>query len=268
MQRSEESALAGFEWLLPLLPTAGVLICWQVLSSTNLINQSLFPPPTEILKELVAMHLKELPTRSLLLSHIGATLQRTLLASLTGIVLGVLVGTLMGTSNIAYRLLDPIITVLMPIPGIAMAPLFIVWLGFGDPTIIALGSVATFFPLTYNTAAGVRSVDVQLVRAARMMGANGVNVVTRVHLPWAAGYVLTGLKLGLARCWRTVVAVEFIAAANWGLGYMIWDAAEYLRATIVYGGIALLILIYFVAEKGIIGTLERNTLEKWGMLRR
>jgi ABC-type nitrate/sulfonate/bicarbonate transport system permease component len=255
-------------WLLPVLPVAAIVICWQALSSTNLINQSLFPAPTEILSELVGLHLKELPARSLLLSHVGATLQRTLLASLVGIFLGVGVGVLMGTSSIVYRFLDPLITVLMPIPGIAMAPLFIIWLGFGDPTIIALGAIATFFPLVYNTAAGVRSVDTQLVRAARMMGADGAGVILSVYLPWAAGYVLTGLKLGLARCWRTVIAVEFIAAANWGLGYMIWDAAEYLRATVVYGGIVLLIMVYFVVEKGIIGTLEKNTVEKWGMLRR
>lgn len=267
MQETDRSA-AGLRRLLPVLPVAAVLICWQVLAQAKLINPSLFPTPTEIVSELVRLHLKELPTRSLLLGHIGATLQRTLLASLMGIFLGIVVGVLMGTSSIVYRFVDPLVTVLMPIPGIAMAPLFIVWLGFGDPTIIALGSIATFFPLAYNTAAGVRSVDMQLVRAAEIMGASYAGVILRVYLPWAAGYVLTGLKLGLARCWRTVIAVEFIAAANWGLGYMIWDAAEYLRATVVYGGIAVLIVIYFVLEKGLIGTLEKNTVQRWGMLRR
>jgi len=194
-------------------------------------------------------------------------LQRALVASLIGITLGILVGILMGTSRLIYRFFDPLITVLMPIPGIAMAPLFIIWLGFGDPTIVALGTIATFFPLAYNTAAGVRSIDIQLVHAAQIMGAGKTSILFGVYLPWAAGYVLTGLRLGLARCWRTVIAVEFIAAANWGLGYMIWDAAEYLRAGIVYGGIGLLIVLYFAIEKGLINTLEKNTLEKWGMIR-
>jgi ABC-type nitrate/sulfonate/bicarbonate transport system permease component len=268
VQETDRSAAAGLKWLLPGLPVAAVLICWQVLAQAELINPSLFPAPTEIIRELVRLHLKELPTRSLLLGHVGATLQRTLLASLMGIVVGIVVGVAMGTSSLVYRFLDPLVTVLMPIPGIAMAPLFIVWLGFGDPTIMALGSIATFFPLAYNTAVGVRSVDMQLVRAAETMGASRAGVILSVYLPWAAGYVLIGLKLGLARCWRTVIAVEFIAAANRGLGYMIWDAAEYLRATVVYGGIALLIVIYFVVEKGIIRTLEKNTVERWGMLRR
>jgi ABC-type nitrate/sulfonate/bicarbonate transport system permease component len=190
------------------------------------------------------------------------------MASLLGILSGTLGGVLMGTRRGLYRFFDPLITFFMPIPGIALAPLFIIWLGFGDPTIIAVGSIAAFFPLAYNTAAGVRSIDPQLVRAARIMGVGKTAILFDVYLPWAAGYVLLGLKLGLARCWRTVVAVEFVAAASWGLGYMIWDAAEYLRAGVVYGGIVLLIIIYFVIEKGLINTLEKYTVEKWGMVRR
>jgi ABC-type nitrate/sulfonate/bicarbonate transport system permease component len=75
------------------------------------------------------------------------------------------------------------------------------------------------------------------------------------------------MKLGLARCWRTVIAVEFIAAANWGLGYMVWAAAEYLNAGIVYGGIILLALTFTLIEKGLINQLENMTIEKWGMVR-
>jgi ABC-type nitrate/sulfonate/bicarbonate transport system permease component len=253
--------------MLALVPIAVFLVVWQLLSSTDLMNSALFPPPTEIVTELAALHARELPTRSLLLSHIGATIQRAAVAALLGILLGTITGVAMGTSTWIYRFFDPLITVLMPIPGIAMAPLFIIWLGFGNPTIVALGTIATFFPLVYSTAAGVRSVDKQLVRAAKMMGANNTSVIFNVYLPWAAGYVLTGLKLGLARCWRTVIAVEFIAAASWGLGYMIWDAAEYLRAAVVYGGIALLILFYVVIERGLISLLEGSTVKKWGMIR-
>jgi ABC-type nitrate/sulfonate/bicarbonate transport system permease component len=253
-------------WILPFLPVAACLVGWQVLSSIDLINSALFPTPTKIIIGLVDLHVRELPARSLLLSHIGATIQRAAVAALLGIFLGTLVGVAMGASTWIYRFFDPLITVFMPVPGIAMAPLFIVWLGFGNPTIVALGTIATFFPLAYSTATGVRSVDIQLIRAAKMMGAKRAAVIFNVYFPWAAGYMLTGLKLGLARCWRTVIAVEFIAAASWGLGYMIWDAAEYLRAAVVYGGIGLLILLYVVIERGLISLLEKNTVKKWGMI--
>jgi len=184
-----------------------------------------------------------------------------------GAAAGILIGILMGTSKWVSRLLDPLITVAMPIPGIALAPLFIIWFGFGDPTIIAVGTIAAFFPLAYNTAVGVRSIDLQLIRAARIMGLSKASLLYEVYLPWAAAYILTGVKLGLARCWRTVIAVEFIAAANWGLGYMIWDASEYLRTGIVYGGIALLMAIYLALEKLVIVPVENHTVKKWGMVK-
>jgi len=253
-------------WVLPALPVAAFLIAWQTLSRANFINPSLFPAPTDIVIQLVSLH-GEKSVQSILWAHIAASLRRVFLASAIGSGIGILTGIAMGTSKQINRFLDPLITVAMPIPGIALAPLFIVWFGFGDPTIIAVGTVAAFFPLAYNTAVGVRSIDVQLVRAASIMGTSKIPLLYQVYLPWAAAYIFTGVKLGLARCWRTVIAVEFIAAANWGLGYMIWDASEYLRTGIVYGGIALLMIIYFALEKLLIVPLENHTIRKWGMVR-
>lgn len=264
-RKHENDRIVNIRWLLPVVV---FLAGWQLLSGASFINPSLFPPPTEIASELVNLYSNGLPTHSLLLVHVAATLNRLLIASLIGGLSGMLVGVFMGASRRLYRFLDPLITVLMPVPGIAMAPLFIVWLGFGNPTIVALGSIAAFFPLAYNTAAGVRSIDPQLVRAAQMMGASRATVLFDVYFPWSAGYVLLGIKLGLARCWRTIIAVEFIVAASWGLGYMIWDAAEYLRASVVYGGIFLLIVIYFVIERGLVNTFEKYTVERWGMVQR
>ena len=135
----------------------------------------------------------------------------------------------MGLSNPLFHFFNPLILVLMSIPGIALAPLFIIWLGFGDPTIITLGALSTFFPVVYSTTTGVRSVDKQMVRAAQIMGATPLQVITSVYIPWSAAFVFNGVKLGLARGWMTVIAVEFVAASNYGLGYMIWYATEQLQ---------------------------------------
>ena len=254
------------KWLYPTLFIAGFILLWQILSMTGMINRALMSAPSNIVEELIKLHQRDLPEQSLLINHVLATLKRLAVASVFGTLLGAAVGLAMGLNRYIYRFLDPLITVIMPIPGIAIAPLFIVWLGFGDATIIAVGILATFFPVVYNTAAGVRTVDDQLVRAALIMGASKITTIFSVYLPWAASHLILGVKLGLARCWRTVVAVELIAAANWGLGYMIWDAAEYLRAGLVYGGILLMIITYFLLEKLLIDQVEKQTLVKWGML--
>jgi len=255
------------KYFLPLIPILGFFLLWQFLADHHLINNALFPAPSAICTELILLYKQQIAGNSVLMTNIVITLIRLLYAALMGMITGILAGTLMGLNRRFYRFFDPVITLIMPIPGIAMAPIFIIWMGFGDPTIITVGAIATFFPVACNTCTGVRSTDMQMVRAARIMGASNITILTNVYLPWAAIYIFTGIKLGLARCWRTVIAVEFIAAANWGLGYMIWDAAEYLRAGLVYGGIILLALIFITIEKGVIGLFERMTIKKWGMVR-
>ena len=255
------------KYLLPLIPILSFFLCWQFLATFGLINAGLFSAPAKILRDLADLLNQKIAGHSILMSHLLITLKRLFTAAFVGMLAGILVGVCMGLSQRIYRFLDPIITLIMPIPGIAMAPLFIIWMGFGAPTIITVGAIAAFFPVAYNTSTGVRSIDIQLVRAAAIMGAKRFTILTNVYVPWAAVYIFTGIKLGLARCWRTVIAVEFIAAANWGLGYMIWDAAEYLQAGIVYGGIILLAFTFTFIEKGLIAPFEKITIEKWGMVR-
>ena len=225
-----------------------------------------FPAPTKTLAELVDLFQKGLPVRSELVSHTSATLTRLGVGYATGVILGIILGIAMGLKNSIFHFFNPIISVLMPIPGIALAPLFIIWFGFGNPTVISLGALSTFFPVVYSTATGVRSVNQQLVRAASIMGANRFQVVRDVYIPWSAAYVFSGMKLGLARGWMTVIAVEFVAASNFGLGYMIWMASQYLRADIVYGGILIMIVVFLILDKLVIQTLENRTIAKWGMI--
>jgi ABC-type nitrate/sulfonate/bicarbonate transport system permease component len=255
------------KYLYPIIPLLGFFFCWEIAARFAVINAGLFPSPATILNDLKELLYQETAGRSFLLTHLVITLKRLFYAAVGGTFVGFIVGIGIGLSYRFYRFCDPIITVIMPIPGIAMAPLFIIWLGFGDVTIITAGAVATFFPVAHNTSIGVRSIDRQLVRAAQIMGAKRINILSQVYIPWSAVYLFTGIKLGLARCWRTVIAVEFIAAANWGLGYMIWDAAEYLNASIVYGGIILLAITFTLIEKGLINFFERVTIVKWGMIR-
>lgn len=255
-------------FLLPLVPVCCGLALWQVAAWTGLMNGRLFPPPLDILSELATVLLPNEAGDSILLKHLAVTLERLALATAIGSAAGIVMGVLMGLVRSAHKALDGILTFFMPIPGIAMAPLFIVWMGFGSPAIVSVAAIAAFFPVVHNTAAGIRSMDKTLVKSAKIVGAGKISILLQVYLPWSALFIFNGFKLGLARCWRTVVAVEFIAAANWGLGYMIWDAAEYLRSGVVYGGIIILAATYVCIEFILISPLERITVERWGMLKR
>jgi len=252
--------------ILAILPACIFIIGWEIFARSTWINPVLFPAPTQTLIKLVNLFKKGLPVRSELITHILSTLKRLTLGFLLGVTSGILFGTMMGLSNLMYYFFNPFISILMPIPGIALAPLFIIWFGFGDPTIIALGTLSTFFPIVYSTSAGIRSVDRQMIRAAQTMGVNPLQIIYEVYIPWSAAYIFNGVKLGLARGWMTIIAVEFVAASNWGLGYMIWNATEYLQADTVYGGIFVMILIFILLEKILVSGLEKRTVAKWGMI--
>lgn len=241
---------------------------WQYGAGKEWINPMLYPPPSEILKELLFMWQQTSDGKPVLLRHILISLQRLALALALGSFAGIAIGVAMGLSNRIRAFFDPLVTFLMPIPGIAMAPLFILWLGFGNAAIITVAAIAVFFPVAHNTAAGLRSIDTKLVQAASSMGANRWSVLKHVYLPWSASFLIVGLKLGMARGWRSLIAVELIAAASWGLGYMIWDASENLRTGVVYGGILLLGAIFLLLERAIFTPLEALTIERWGMSRK
>jgi len=249
-----------------LIPVTLLLLGWEIVAWLEIINPALISRPSEIFELLYDLSMPD--ARFLgnsIFLDIYTSLYRLLYAFMIAVVSGVGLGMLMGRSKLFYRFFDPLITVAMPIPGIAWAPIFMLWLGFGDPTIITVGAIAAFFPIVYNTATGVRSVDKKLVWSARSMGANEKTVFLKVFLPWSAAYIFTGLKLALARGWRTIIAVEMMAASLLGLGYMIFAARDYLRPSIIYGGIIVLAVTYFLIEI-VIKWIERRTVEKWGMV--
>ena len=251
-----------------MLPIIVFLIGWEIFSYLEIVNSKLVSRPSEIFS--VMLDLINPATQSFLkhsiLFDVYSSLCRLAYAFVIAAFVGVSLGMLVAKSRFVYRFFDPLITVAMPVPGIAWAPIFILWLGFGNPTIISVGALAAFFPILYNTAAGVRSLDKKLIWSAESAGATQRTIFFKVYLPWSAAYVFTGLKLALARGWRTIIAVEMIAGTLLGLGYVIFDARDYLRPSIIYAGIVILAVTYFVIEN-IIKLVEKRTIERWGMIR-
>jgi ABC-type nitrate/sulfonate/bicarbonate transport system permease component len=246
-------------YLLPLIPISLFFILWEVFSVLEIVNPALFSKPSFIINKIIDSYPE-------LFINLLSTFYRLTISFFLALLIGSSLGMIMGYKKTIYRFFNPLITTAMTIPGIAMAPVFIIWFGFGDPTIITIGIIVAFFPVVYNAATGARSVDPQLIKAAETMGAKKKDLFLHVYLPHSTSYLIIGSKLGLARCWRTIIAVEFIAATSYGLGYMIWDAYEYLNVTIVYTGVLILAVVFFLIEKTIILQIEKRTIERWGVI--
>ena len=174
----------------------------------------------------------------------------------------------MGRYRWAEDFFVPIVSVGNPIPGLAYAPLFVLWFGLGNLPAVLLVGFAAAFPVIVNTWTGVKTVKEIWIRAAQSMGAGDHQLFRKVVLPGSLPYVLTGLRLGLARAWRVLVAVEMLTSVSLGLGWLIFGAREFLNTDVMLAGIAVIGLVGLTLEKLVFEPLERFTVVRWGMLER
>jgi NitT/TauT family transport system permease protein len=172
----------------------------------------------------------------------------------------------MGRSRLAEDILLPLVSVGAPIPGIAYAPLFLLWFGLGNVSAVILVGFVSAFPIIFNTWTGVKAVKEIWVRSAQAMGADQRRLFAKVILPGALPYILTGLRLGLAQAWRILVGVEMLAAVPWGLGWLIFGAREFLDTDVMLSGIVVIAVIGLALEKLVFARLEEFTVVRWGMM--
>jgi len=212
-------------------PVVGALVLWQLCSMTGVIDSSFFPPPTRVLATVWALLVAGEMIPNLLIS-----LERFLFGFLLGAVPGVVLGLLMGWIRAVRLILDPIITIVYPIPRIAILPLFLVIFGLGSPPIIAITALICFFPAVVTTYAGVRGLDPNLPAMARNIGATRMQVMTKIALPAALPVMFAGLRLSLGLALTGEVAAEFVAASN-GIGAEIWRSWQIYRIDAMYANI-------------------------------
>ena len=202
-----------------------------------------------------------------MIGHVAATMTRVLVGFAIAIAIAVPLGILMGRFRPVERFFLPLTTVLMPIPSLAWVPVFILWLGIGGTVAIVIVVYAALFPLLLNTWSGVRSVNPLWIRAAGAMGAGERALFWKVILPGAFPFIIAGLRQAFVRAWIAVVGAEMLAASDWGLGWVIFDAKEFLNADVMLAAVAVIGLIGFAFERLLFGSLERATVMRWGMVR-
>ncbi len=234
---------------------------WEVVAHSGAFPARLFPS-----LESVAATFARLTASGILPHHAALTLYRLAAGFAIAALAGVALGVLMGRSRRAEAFLLPLVSIGAPIPGLAYAPLFLLWFGLGDSGSIVLVAFVSAFPVTLNTWTGVKAVKEIWLRAARTMGADERRLFRHVIVPGAAPYILTGLRLALAQAWRILVAVEMLAAVPWGLGWLIFGAREFLNTDAMLAGIAMIALIGVALEKFAFEPIERYTVVRWGMM--
>ena len=263
IDRQRTPSLARTNWLRVRYPLVSVLAvlalfgAWELATDLFRISPMTLPSPRLIAKSFQTM-LVEGYSGKTLSEHILASLLRTLTGLLAGVGLGVPIGLLMGYSRFVNAALMPGFGFIRPIPPIAFIPLVILWFGIGEVSKILLIFVASFNYTVLASAAGMRSVPEQLVRAGANLGLTRWQLFTSVMLPAAMPHIFTGIKISIAVSWAVVVAAELIAAQA-GLGYIIADAGTFFKTPEVLIGVFIIGAIGLLFEVAITA-VERRVL--------
>jgi NitT/TauT family transport system permease protein len=201
-----------------------------------------------------------------LIEHASYTLYRVLFGLALAIAVALPLGILMGRFRAVESFCLPLASALMPIPSLAWVPVFILWFGLGNTVAILIVLYAALFPMLLNTWSGVRAVNPLWLRAAGAMGADERALFWKVIMPGASPFIIAGLRQAFLRAWIAVVGAEMLAASDWGLGWVIFDAKEFLNADVMLASLAMIGLIGFAFERLVFGSIERATVVRWGMV--
>jgi NitT/TauT family transport system permease protein len=251
-RREQQQALVVIAGRLVLLVL--LLVVWQLVSG-RLIEPLFISSPLAVVQQLVAWN-----NDGTLWNHTAITLQETLLGLLYGLVSGILAGFLFGIQPILAKIFDPFIITIYSIPKVALAPLFILWFGIGLEMKVILAAVTVFFLVFLNTLAGVRNVDQDLVDAVLLMGGRGRDIMFKVIVPSATGYILTGLRIAIPYALIGAVIAELIAS-NRGIGYLIDSSATEFNTAGVFAALLVLTIIAGLLN-AIVNFIDRKT-SRW-----
>lgn len=239
-----------------------VAAIYEAVARSGYFAPALMPPLGTVAHTLVAMILD-----GTMLGHAAATLYRVLCGFGLAVLVGLPLGVLMARWRPAEHFVLPLASALMPIPSLAWIPVFILWFGLGSTVTIIVVFYAALFPMLLNTWSGVRSVNPIWLRAAGAMGADERALFWKVIIPGASPFIIAGLRQSFLRSWIAVIGAEMLAASDWGLGWVIFDAKEFLQTDVMLAALVVIGCIGFATERLVFGSLERATIYRWGMAR-
>ncbi len=255
--RRERTGLARHARLVVgALSLAGLLGLWQGATVWfGWVAPLFLASPATFWHTLVAS-LTEPYAGATLLAHLAVSLAEVLVGFAGGVAVGVPLGVAMGWWEPVGRAMSPLFNTVRQVPPLAWVPLAVVWFGIDFAPKAFVIFIAAFVPSTINTYVGVRTVDLDLVNAARVFGADGARLLVKAVVPSAAPLIFTGIRLSLQISWTTVVAAELLASSA-GLGFMMVNANRNLQPEFIMVSMATIGLLGAIMTRAVQGLQAR-----------
>jgi len=237
-------------------------VIWQVYA-TMLANPLLFPKFSETLAAFY-----ENIMNGVLLQRGWFSIKVLLMGYVAGMLLASILTALAITSRIGNDFLETLTAMFNPLPAIALLPLALIWFGLGNGSLVFVLIHSVLWPVALNTHSGFLSVSPTMRMVGRNYGLSEPRYVCKILIPAAFPNILTGMKIGWAFAWRTLIAAELVfgvSSGSGGLGWFIYENKNQLEIANVFAGLFSVIIIGLVVENFIFRNIELKTVRKWGM---
>jgi NitT/TauT family transport system permease protein len=241
--------------VLPLVTAAAALLVWQIVVTELRIPAVILPTPLEVANDLS----RDLPV---LLRHAVPTTLDTLMAFFTASALGVGLAIAITYSPFLRYMLYPNLVLFQLIPKVALAPLFVVWLGIGSGSRVAFATFVSFFPVVISAAVGFANTEATAVRLCRSLTASEWQCFAMVRFPFALPAIFSGMKIAITMAVIGVIIGEFISAQA-GLGFYILYASSRMETAVIFAALFVLCVIG-VALFGAVALAEEMVRRSYG----
>jgi ABC-type nitrate/sulfonate/bicarbonate transport system permease component len=262
MEEEREIVRRAYNKSLRYLPVLGVIVIWQIVSSSGIVPENRLPSPLTIIHGFTELGTEGLPHGYTLTGHCAGSLKRVLSGAAIALLTALPLGMAMGYWARARDLLTPFVEMIRPIPPLAWVPIAILWFGIGDKSASFIIFLGAFFPILLNTIGGVLSINKRLIESSILLGAKKGALFAKVLAPGAMPSIITGIRIALGIGWMTLVAAEFTGVkSGYGLGYMIMTARDIQRPDQIIAGMAVIGVIGYGMDM-VIRKIEEKIL-RW-----
>ncbi|OHX50925.1 ABC transporter permease [Cytobacillus oceanisediminis] len=238
---------------------SAIIAFWEIGSRLEIWHPLIFPSLSSVFSALV----EGFQDKTLIYDLI-ASFKRLAVGLAISLVIGTLIGILLGKSKTADETLGAVILALQSVPSIVWLPIAIMWFGLNEKAVIFVTILGGTFVMALNMRTGIKNVSPLYIKAAQTMGANGIDLFTRVIFPASIPYVVTGSRLAWAFAWRALMAGELLSTGP-GLGYTLRYASDFGRMDIVIGVMIIIGAIGMIVDQFIFQRIEKSVIKKWGL---
>jgi NitT/TauT family transport system permease protein len=252
----------NLKWLRKIAILCLVALAWEIYAHW-LDNALVFPSFSDTVASLAAN-----VANGVLVQRAGASIQLLLAGYAIGVVGAGLLTFLAITSRLGSDFLETMTSIFNPLPAIALLPLALTWFGLGSSSLMFVLVHSVLWAVALNTHSGFLSVSPTLQMVGRNYGLKGPRLILLILIPAALASILTGLKIGWAFAWRTLIAAELVfgvSSGRGGLGWFIYERKNLLETADVFAGLLAVIVIGLAVENLVFRPIEQRTVKRWGM---